>query len=229
MTGDTLPAMPSHSPEASKEVLERIGVAEAMHDFVLETVPGKLILDTDQKVIIVALFSLTIEHHGAILYLLRSGRFDGSAFALTRPLVDAIYRAFWVHFCAEPKHLEAIRKGDFQYPPLPNMADEVEKRMSYTGGLFTIIKPFVTALHGYTHGGLEQLGRRFDDQGNVRAAYDDGAKMEVINSTTSYLVMLAVAWCQIEAGGQPDQEPRSAAIMARYSELFGNSSIASEG
>lgn len=213
--------MPTYSPEVSKEIVERIGVAETMHNFVLATVPDKLILDTDQKVIIVALLSLAIEHHGAILHLLRSGRFDGSAFALTRPLVDAVYRAFWVQLCASPKHLEAIRKGDFQYPPLPNMADEVEKHMGYTGGLFTIVKPFVTALHGYTHGGLEQLGRRFDDQGNVRATYDDGAKIEVVNATTSYLVMLAVAWCQIVAGEQPDKEPQSAAIMARYSELFG--------
>jgi hypothetical protein len=226
---DTLAAMPSHSPEVSKEVLERIGVAEAMHNFVLETVPDQLLLDTDQKVIIVALLSLTIEHHGAMLYLLRSGRFDGSSFALTRPLIDAVYRAFWVHFCAAPKHLEAIRKGDFQYPPLPNMADEVEKRMSYTDGLFTVIKPFINTLHGYTHGGLEQLGRRFDDQGNVRASYDDGAKMELINATTAYLVVLAVAWCQVVAGEKPEHEPRSAAIMTRYDELFGKKAEAAEG
>jgi hypothetical protein len=84
-----------------------------------------------------------------------------------------------------------------------------------------MLKPFVTSLHGYTHGGLEQLGRRFDDEGNIRANYEDGAKIEVINATTSYLVMLAVAWCQIVEGGQPDKEPRSAVIMARYNELFG--------
>lgn len=220
--------MPTYRPEVSKEILERIGVAETMHDFVLATVPDKLILDTDQKVIIVALFSLTIEHHGAILYLLSSGRFDGSAFALTRPLIDAVYRAFWVHSCAEPKHLEAIRRGGFQYPPLPNMADEVEKCMSYTGGLFTTIKPFITGLHGYTHGGLEQLGRRFDEHGNIRAAYKDGEKLEVINSTTAYLVMFAVAWCQIVAGAQPDQEPQSAAIMTRYGELFGRPPASAE-
>ncbi|MEI9979391.1 MAG: hypothetical protein WDN23_10390 [Edaphobacter sp.] len=218
--------MPTYCPEVSKEILDHIGVAETMHNFVLANVPDKLLLDTDQKVIIVALFSLAIEHHGAMLYLLRSGRFDGSAFALARPLVDAVYRAFWVHLCAKPKHLEAIRKGEFQYPPFPNMADEVEKRMSYTDGLFTKIKPFITALHGYTHGGLEQLGRRFDDQGNVRAAYRDGEKTEVISASTSYLVMLAVAWCQIVEGGQPDQEPRSATIMACYNELFGKPPVA---
>jgi hypothetical protein len=213
--------MPAYTPAVNKEVIERIGIAGTMHNFVLATVPDRLLLDTDQKLIIVALFSLTIEHHGAILYLLRSGRFDGSAFALARPLVDAVYRAFWVHFCATPQHLESIRKGGSPYPGLPNMADEVDKRMSYTSGLFTMLKPFITSLHGYTHGGLEQLGRRFDNQGNIQPTYDDGAKIEAINATTSYLVMLAVAWCQIVAGGQPDQEPRSAAIMERYNELCG--------
>ena len=38
-----------------------------MHNYVLGTVPQKLLLDTDQKTIIVALFSLVVEHHGAIL------------------------------------------------------------------------------------------------------------------------------------------------------------------
>lgn len=187
-----------------------------MHNFVLETVPQQLLLDTDQKTIIVALFSLVIEHHGAILTLLRTGRFDGSAFALIRPLVDAVYRAFWVHFCAKPKHLQGIRKGESPYPPLPNMAEEVEKRMSYTGGLFTIIKPFINSLHGYTHGGLEQLGRRFDAEGNIRGSYEDLAKEEVVNTTTSYMVMLAVAWCQIVDGGPGNIEPRSQTIIDRY-------------
>lgn len=213
--------MTTYSPQVSKELLDRIAVAETMHDFVLATVPQQLKLDTDEKLLVVALFSLAVEHHGAILYLLRSGKFDGSAFALTRPLIDAVYRAVWIHLCATSQHIHSIKNGDFRYPGLPNMADAVEKRMNYTNGLFTIIKPFITSLHRYTHGGLEQLARRFDDQGNVCATYDDGSKIEVTNVTTAYLVMLAVAWCQIEAGGQPDQEPRSAAIMERYNELYG--------
>jgi hypothetical protein len=41
--------------------------------------------------------------------------------------------------------------------------------MSYTGGLFSQVMPYIASLHGYTHGGLEQLGRRFDENGNVKA------------------------------------------------------------
>lgn len=212
--------MPTYEVKLDKDVLDQIAAAETMHNFVLQAVPQAFKTDTDEKTIIVALFSLVVEHHGAILTLLKTGRFDGSAFALVRPLIDAVYRAFWVHFCATPEHLTAIRKGESPYPGLPNMADEVEKHMNYTGGLFTALKPHVKALHGYTHGGLEQLGRRFDAAGNVQPNYVTGEKLEVINSTMAYLVMLAVAWCQIVDGGPPDQEKQSATIMERYREMF---------
>ena len=83
------------------------------------------------------------------------------------------------------------------------MADAIDNALSTTDGIFKALKPFITALHGYTHGGLEQLGRRFDPEGNVRATYTDGERFEVVNATTAYLVMFAVAWCQIYAGGDP--------------------------
>lgn len=86
------------------------------------------------------------------------------------------------------------------------MANEVDKHMSYTGGLFTALKPYVKTLHGYTHGGLEQLGRRFDASGNVQPNYDAGERLEVIDSVTAYLVKLAVAWCQIVDGVPPEKE-----------------------
>jgi hypothetical protein len=66
-----------------------------------------------------------------------------------------------------------------------------------------------------------KLGRRFDASGDVRATYAASQILEVVNSTTAYMVMLAVAWCQIVDGGAPDKEERSASIMDRYSDVFG--------
>lgn len=65
--------MPIAKPTVSKEVLEDIAKAEAMHDFILATMPGGFVSDTDVKILVAALFSLTLEHHGAILYLLKAG------------------------------------------------------------------------------------------------------------------------------------------------------------
>ncbi len=213
--------MPVYEPTVSQELLLQVDLAEKMHNFVLANVPDRLILDTDEKTVLVALFSLTIEHHGAILHLLKSGRFDGSALALTRPLIDCVYRGLWLHCAGKSEHFDTVRTGGSPYPGLPNMADSIDKRLPDTDGLFQILKPFITALHGYTHGGLEQLGRRFDAEGNVCASYSDGERVEVVRATTSYVVMFAVAWCQIYAGGDPNAEPRSAAIMQHYSERYG--------
>lgn len=209
--------MPVYQPTVSKVLLAQIERAEKMHDFVLANVPDHLVLDTDEKTVLVALFSLTIEHHGAILYLLKSGRFDGSAMALTRPLIDCVVRALWLHCSRKSEHFAAVRAGGSPYPGLANMADAIDKGLPTTDGLFQALKPFITALHGYTHGGLEQLGRRFDAEGNVCATYSYGERIELVNATTAYLIMFAVAWCQIYAGGDPLSEPRSAAIMDHYS------------
>ena len=65
------------------------------------------------------------------------------------------------------------------------------------------------------------MGRRFDASGNVQPNYAAGEKLEVINATTAYLIMLAVAWCQIVDGGLPENEKQSELIMNRYNDLFG--------
>ncbi len=52
--------------------MDEIHKAEKMHDFVMGTVPDKFVADTDQKLLVAAIFSLTAEHHGAILYMLKA-------------------------------------------------------------------------------------------------------------------------------------------------------------
>jgi hypothetical protein len=63
-----------------------------MHGYIQNTLPDSMTLDRDEKKLIVGLLALVEEHHGAILYLLRTGQYDGSAFALARALIDAAYR-----------------------------------------------------------------------------------------------------------------------------------------
>jgi hypothetical protein len=114
-------------PLVSKQLQDGIHKAELMHDFISATIPDKFVGDTDQKILIVAIYSLTSEHHGAILHLLKSGRFDGSALALVRPLIEGAYRAQWIHSCAKPDTVACIKKGENAYPGLINMATEIEK------------------------------------------------------------------------------------------------------
>ncbi len=206
-------------PTVSKEVSDEITRAEGMHNFILANMPDGFVSDTDVKIIVAALFSLTLEHHGAILHLLKAGQFDGSAFALVRPLIEAAYRAHWVYACAKPDIVTRLKNGEKVEPGLINMATEVEKKND-AGGIFASIAPHIKVLHGYTHGGLQQMARRFGATGDVQPNYSDGAKIEAINATTAHVVMLAIAWCQIVSTDAPDKEPRSKAITEHYMKIY---------
>ena len=119
--------MPIIRPHVSEDVLHTIEEAEKMYSFILATVPDGFVGNTDEILLVAALFSLVMEHHGAILYLLKSGQFDGSAFALVRPLIDSAYRAHWIYACAKPEIVLRIKNGENVYPGLVNMANEVKK------------------------------------------------------------------------------------------------------
>jgi hypothetical protein len=207
-------------PPLSQKLLQMIERAETMHGFIQTTVPDGFTGDTDEIILMAALYSLVEEHHSALLYLLRAGQFDGSAFALARPLIDAAYRAHWIYSCAKPEIIRRIRKGENCYPGLQNMAEEVEKKLR-TDGFFMTVIPYIMALHGFTHGGLEQLSRRFDQEGNIRPTYIDPDKQELINFTTAHLTALAIAWCQLTSKVFDSTEPRSMLISAKHSELYG--------
>ena len=120
-------------PPVSKQLQDEIHKAELMHDFIQENIPDTFVGDTDQKILIAAIFSLLSEHHGAILYLLKPGRFDGSALALVRPLIEGAYRAHWIYSCAKPDIVVRIKNGENVYPGLINMATEIEKKVDTNG------------------------------------------------------------------------------------------------
>jgi hypothetical protein len=202
--------------EGLKSELHR---AMEMNTFVVRNVPDSFKGDSDEKILVGGYFSLILEHHGAILYLLQSGRFDGSALALVRPLIDAAYRAHWVYSSASPENVAKLRNGEKCDPGLINMAEAVEKNIN-AGGFFLTITPYINALHGYTHGGLEQLGRRFDAAGDIRPTYSDGEKTEAIRATTAHLIALAIAWCHIASGDNTPDNSNAKAISDEYQKLY---------
>lgn len=89
----------------STEVRRQIERSETVCRFIIDTIPNKIVIHSDEIELVSGLFSLTIDYQFAILHLLRSGQFSGSAFALIRPLVDAAYRAHWIYACAKPELL----------------------------------------------------------------------------------------------------------------------------
>ncbi len=214
--------MPIITPNVSEELQFQIERAEAMHSFIDKTFPQFPPLDTDERVVVVSLVSLVQEHHAAIMHLLRRRIFDGSAPALVRPLIEGAFRAHWIYAAAKPATVSSIRIGGNCFPGLMTMADQIENKMGTGLRFFRGIEPYIESMHGYTHGGFEQLLRRFDKDGNVTPTYTDQEKRAAIHATTANFTGLAIAWCQLASLEPSERDPRSQAISDHYIEIYGD-------
>jgi len=206
-------------PRLGAELSTELDRAGSLHAFVMQTFPSTFTPADDRVNMLAAKTHLADDLYGSILYLLNAGGpYDGGAFALVRPLVEASVEGQWQFFCARDETFHRAYAGEDVDPGLPNMMDELDRRIGDT--VFGGLRANVNTLHGFTHGGIEQLGRRFDSEGNLRANYSDKEKIEAIRVSTATYVLLSSVFCRA-ASGMPDKDERSAAIEAKYSELYG--------
>jgi hypothetical protein len=202
--------MATLQPHLSPELRRELAKAGAFHDFVMMTFPDAFTVASDRVNMLAAKTHLADDLYGSIVYLLcAGGPYDGGAFALIRPLVEAAVEAQWQFFCASEETFRRAYDGEDVDPGLPNMMDELDRRIG--DSVFAGLRANVRTLHGFTHGGLEQLGRRFDAEGNLRASYSDQEKFEAIRSSAATYALLSSVFCQA-ASGVPEKNDRAAAI-----------------
>src|SRR5882762_7895158 len=77
--------------------------------------------DTERNRAAAALFGIAADHHGAIVFLLKS-TFYSSSFALLRCLFEAYLRGLWVRHCANDAQVAAFIRADAE-PPKSMIAD----------------------------------------------------------------------------------------------------------
>src|SRR5439155_2971804 len=79
----------------------------------------------DLRTLIVAGFiDQMIEHHEAMLVLIRAGKV-GSAFALARSIFESMYRGMWINFVATDQEIEQFEKNDKIPLTLGKLADAI--------------------------------------------------------------------------------------------------------
>ncbi len=158
--------------------------------------PRKL-LRTDRDEIVIGLESLALEHISSVLLLLGTGDNTGSAFALARPTVEAALRAVWLYVGATDHEVLKARTGHNKaYKSLFHMARDID-RLQLTDGLFEHLVSAADGLHGLTHGGLEQVGRRFDAAGDVVPSYDEGSVRACIRAVVNTGTMMLLILCRM--------------------------------
>ena len=140
----------------------------------------------DRNTLLLAYWSLEFELHRAILSLL-TDELHAAAFALVRPIVEAVVRAHVAIMCSE-EVLQQLHKDQYR----TNLAT-VGREIDTFFGTDDLFEKFLgqarKGLHSYTHVGLLQLGRRFKGT-DLIANYREEEIIEVIRVSTSAVFMV---------------------------------------
>ena len=178
------------------EIFPHLRKAEEMHVSVTNSLTQKHTA-MERTELFARFLSIMISHHESILTLLREPRLVGSALALFRPLVETGFRGHFAAFLATDDQVQAIKHGIQPYPHFNDMATSLDEIFG-TSGLFSKYKGETwKALCGFTHSGLEQLSRRVRPDRAFGADYEPDLIVELINSSTSALVLTSIPYLQL--------------------------------
>ena len=126
-----------------------------------------------------AYVAIAIGHHQAI-HSLASQQLIASASALLRSQIETLFRGLWVNAIATDEQVNAIRGGSEKpFPVFRQMAADLDAFYGADGWLQGFADHWA-ALNGYTHSGLEQLGRQFRDDNTIGPNYSDEMVMELV-------------------------------------------------
>jgi hypothetical protein len=173
-----------NSPAVQKEIDQSRQFGEQLEEIVVSK--NQFPID-DRNVLLIAYWALMFDYHKGILSLLQSG-VCGAAFALVRPVVEAVVRAH-IAVKGSEEDLKRIQNDEYTVN-----FKQIGPKIDTDFGLDHLMENFLNdvtrdALHSYTHSGLLQLGRRFDGN-DIKPNYSDGESIEVVRVTTSAVFMV---------------------------------------
>lgn len=140
----------------------------------------------DRLTPMMAYWSLAFEFHKAILCLI-SNKFNGAACALLRPIIETAIRAHLV-VSVPDKILKKILDDEYR-TNFGMVGKEIDDAFAMEGFFENFLNGAKDALHGYTHIGVHQLGRRFSGD-DLMPNYSEDEITEVIRVGTSAIFMV---------------------------------------
>ena len=173
--------------------------------------------DDTRTVIVIGFTDQVIEHHESMLVLIRAGKV-GSAFALARSLVEAMYRGMWINFCATTGEVERFARTDNIGLNMTELARANDAGYR-AGDLFEDLKHRSwDALNSYTHTGMLQLGRRFTEH-RVEPSYTDAQIFEITTAVTTCVLMLVGKFLAVQ--NHPEECRAAEALIETYGRAAG--------
>ncbi len=146
------------------------------------------------------LIHLSLEHYGSIIVLVKN-KLSASAAALLRAQFEAMIRALYFQECASEDEVVSFTDGKNPIS-LKKMIDKLELQLKDTG--LSFLKYYENTgklLHGFTHGGFEQIGRRYSDSDLINN-FDD-KEIETIITNSKVLACLSAS-CAAGIAGKDD-------------------------
>ena len=174
----------------TKETLEHLNKVEKVMEEAKRLLSRHGYPDKLRTVILAGCIDQMIEHHEAMLLLIRNGKV-GSAFALSRSIVESMYRGLWLNFCATDAQIAKFERKDELPLTMAEMADAIDEKYRGEGFFADLKKRTWPALCSYTHTGMLQLGRRFTGH-KVEPSYREG-EIEAVTTTVTTCILLLVA------------------------------------
>lgn len=145
------------------------------------------------------LLHLSLEHFGAIVVLSKQNLF-ASAAALLRPQYEATIRALYFHQCASESEITAFTSGKDPMS-LKKMLDALEgKKISKEGTFANFYQNTKQFLHGFTHGGFEQLSRRYTESELINSFKNN--EIESIVASAQVLACLSACCASTVSGNE---------------------------
>ncbi len=143
--------------------------------------------DDERSTSVVGLIDQALEHHAAIILLLRS-ELAGSAFALARSVIEILVNGVWLTACATDEEVMKFIQKDKIELTFGERAEAIDETLGLEY-FAEFKKQSWKTLNSYTHTGMLQIGRRFTGD-RLAPSYTDAEKFEVLRAITSSVLLL---------------------------------------
>lgn len=142
--------------------------------------------DDDRNILLMAYWALLFDLQRSVLDLIPK-HLCGGAFALVRPCMEAVARAH-VAVKGTASDIESLQNDTYR-TNFFTIGPWIDSTFGAGDSFTKTFDRARSALHSYTHAGISQLARRYDDH-NLRPSYRDGEIVEVIRVCTSAVWMV---------------------------------------
>jgi hypothetical protein len=176
---------------------ERMAAADefgaALHDLTNDVE----MLQTERNRTVAASFAITLDHHAAIVVLMRNELYS-SSFTLLRALFEAYLRGLWLKHCASDQQAHQFFRGE---EPPKTMVAEIEANETFSGGeLSSLKRRHWRAMCDFAHTGGLHL-QRWQSEFAVEPNFKEDELEECLNCAELFGAMAGLELVQLRKSG----------------------------